>query len=102
MTTPGERYGALASALLERPGFTLSDSRGFARDAVMKNGKLVACLRGEVLLMKLPAARVAELIASGDGAPFDANKGKPMKEWVLAKMSADWMALAEEAAAFVG
>jgi hypothetical protein len=68
----------------------------------MRNGKLLAALRGDVLLMKLSAARVSALIASGQGAPFDANKGKPMKEWVLANMTADWLALAQEAAAFVG
>jgi hypothetical protein len=99
MTTPAERFGALATRLLDEPGVSLSQSRGFARDALMKNGKLLIALRGEVVLLKLPAERVAGLIAAGQGAPFDANKGKPMKEWVLANMSADWEALAREAAA---
>jgi hypothetical protein len=102
MTSPAERFGALASALLDEPGVALSESRGFARDSLMVGGKLFAAVRGEVLLLKLPAERVAALIASGEGAPFDANKGKPMKEWVLARMSADWDALAREALAFVG
>ncbi|HXA38512.1 MAG TPA: hypothetical protein VNW53_05890 [Phenylobacterium sp.] len=102
MTSPAERFGALVGALLDEPGVTLSESRGFARHSLMANGKLFAAVRGEVLLLKLPAERVAALIASGEGAPFDANKGKPMKEWVLAKMSADWDALSREAMAFVG
>jgi hypothetical protein len=101
MITAADRFGALASVLLLEPGVTLSESRGFSRDALMINGKLAAALRGDVLLMKLPAERVAGLIASGQGAPFDANKGKPMKEWVLAKMSADWDALAREALIFL-
>ncbi|RAK61852.1 hypothetical protein DJ021_15805 [Phenylobacterium hankyongense] len=59
-------------------------------------------MRGETLLLKLPAARVAELIAAGVGSPFDANKGRPMKEWVTVGAEAGWLALAREAAAFVG
>lgn len=102
MISPADRFGALASALLDEPRVTLSESRGFARGSLMVDGKLFAAVRGEVLLLKLPAERVAALIASGAGAPFDANKGKPMKEWVLAKTTADWEALAREAILFVG
>ncbi|MDB5464474.1 MAG: hypothetical protein JWP23_2863 [Phenylobacterium sp.] len=101
MSSPPERFGVLATALLAQPGVTLSERRGFARDSLMVNGKLFAAVRGDVLLLKLPAERVAALIAAGEGAPFDANKGRPMKEWVLARMDADWEALAREAAAFV-
>jgi hypothetical protein len=101
MTSAAERFGALASALLPQPGVTLSERRGFARGSLMVNGKLFAAVRGEVLLLKLPSERVMGLIAAGQGAPFDANKGKPMKEWVLAHMNADWEALAREAMGFV-
>jgi len=100
--SPAERFGNLAGALLDEPGVVLSERRGFTRVSLMVGGKLFAAVRGEVLMLKLPAARGAALIAAGQGAPFDANKGKPMKEWVLAKMSADWDALAREALAFVG
>ena len=98
----GARFEALAAQWLLDPAVTRPERRGFAQGGLMRHGKLLATLHGEELLLKLPAARVAELIAAGQGAPFDANKGKPMKEWLLANSDADWAALIHEAAAFVG
>src|SRR4051812_38001722 len=37
--------------------------------------------KGE-LVVKLPAARVTELIASGVGEPCNPRGGRPMREWV--------------------
>ena len=45
-----------------------------------------------------------ELIDAGTGAPFDAGKGHPMREW-LAMSGTDpaiWQELADEALRFVG
>jgi hypothetical protein len=54
-------------------------------------------------VLKLPGARVAELIAGGDGQPFDAGKGRPMKEWVVLdeRTARRWLSLAREALRFV-
>jgi hypothetical protein len=68
------------------------------------SGKFFAFVAREGLVVKLPADRVAQLIASGEGEVFDAGKGRPMKEWVrLAPPDEDACAgYMEEARAFVG
>ena len=56
------------------------------------------------LVVKLPSTRVDELVATGEGVRFDANKGKPMKEWLSLdpQSRTAWLPLAQEALAFVG
>jgi hypothetical protein len=96
---------AVLSALAALDGVSLgSGSRGFGSDSLCVQGRIFAIPRSDGLVLKLPAARVAELIASGEGSPFDAGKGKPMREWiVLGKLADDRaLALGKEALAFVG
>ena len=63
----------------------------------------LADFKGSGMVVKLPKARVADLIESGVGLPF-APAGKVFKEWV-AIPDADrglWRALLDEGVAFVG
>ena len=65
------------------------------------NGKFFATVSREQLLVKLPAERVAGLVASGAGQPFRSG-GRLMREWVLLQPAdeAACAAYVDEARAF--
>jgi hypothetical protein len=52
--------------------------------------------------VKLPKERVAALVASRVGEPYDPGRGRLMKEWLeVTSAKASWIDLAEEAHDFV-
>lgn len=59
--------------------------------------------KGSGLVVKLPRARVEELVRAGTGQPF-APAGKVFREWVAIPQpdAARWRALLREGIAFVG
>jgi len=67
------------------------------------SGKFFAFVRRGELVVKLPARRVAELVADNAGQPFDAGRQRPMKEWVVLRPTTDegLRALVIEAGVFV-
>jgi TfoX/Sxy family transcriptional regulator of competence genes len=78
-----EIFANLCEEFAGTPGVTLPDSgRGFGSSAIKINNSIFAMLVNDRLVVKLPRARVTELTEAGTGEPFDAGKGKPMKEWV--------------------
>jgi TfoX/Sxy family transcriptional regulator of competence genes len=101
------RFSDLCHQFADLPNVTLpglNAGRAFGSDALKVNGSIFAMVVRGRLVVKLPRERVATLIADGKGAPFDANKGKPMKEWmtIASDDAPTWEALAREAYAFVG
>ena len=67
------------------------------------DGRIFAMLAKGSLVVKLPAARVTELTGSGMAEPFDAGKGRPMREWAAVPVTqADlWAGLVAEGFDFV-
>ncbi len=102
--TPEDRFDALVAELSVVDGVAApAGGRRFGAQALRRHGRIVAMLSHGCLVVKLPRARVVELIETGRGEPFDSGKGTPMKEWVtLATDEAESRALVREAQAFVG
>lgn len=103
----GPRFGALAALLAGIDGVAVgvgtgTRGRGFGSGALTVDGRIFAMPSDGGLALKLPRARVAVLVARGEGVPFDAGKGRPMKEWVVVLSASDaWHSLAQVALAFV-
>ncbi|MGI8609856.1 MAG: hypothetical protein ACR2MY_11610 [Candidatus Dormibacteria bacterium] len=98
-----ERFDAIVEALLDAAGgVTLGGGRrGFGSDALQVDGRIFAMVSRGRLVLKLPASRVAVLIEQGIGLPFDAGKGRPMKEWIVLDAVDRDLLLGEEARDFV-
>jgi hypothetical protein len=101
---PAELYADLVEALSGMDGVTLGfGRRGFGAGALQVDGRIFAMLSHGRLVLKLPSERVAGLLFTGDGLPFEAGKARPMKEWVAldGRHVEQWLRLAREARAFV-
>ena len=100
-----DRYRDLVGELAGVAGVTVPEGGpGFGRSALKFRGRIFAMLVRGRLVLKLPAARVEAVVAAGDGVHFDANKGKPMAQWLSLDPASglDWLSLAREALDFAG
>jgi hypothetical protein len=82
---------------------TIAESRGFGPSTLQVNGRIYAIVSRGRFVVKLPRARADTLIASRTYLPFDASKGRPMKERVAIAehAAAQWTKLAAKARQFV-
>ena len=96
-------YRRLTEGLLADPRVSRGTMMGFP--CMRLDGAFFASLDpgSHHLIVKLPAGRVAELIASGAGLVF-APSHRPFREWVAIPrpQEAIWAGLLDEARAFVG
>lgn len=106
--TPEDLYSELVEALLDGTQITqdvpIDQPRNrFGATALKTGGKIFALLFNGRLVLKLPRQRVDAMIDSGEGIRFDPGHGRRLKEWVTVGVSSaeDWLALAEEARAYV-
>jgi hypothetical protein len=100
--TAAELLDAVAGRLL-REDAAVDQGRMLRSDGLRIGGKFFATAVDGELVLKLPADRVAELVASGAGRPF-VSGGRVMREWVRVRPSdeAACTAYVLEARSFVG
>jgi hypothetical protein len=97
---PPEAWQDVLDTLAGNPGITRKGM--FGADGLGLAGKYFAMTWKGALVAKLPRDRVDALVASRIGTHFDPGMGRPMREWIQVPVGAgDWVALAEEALAFV-
>lgn len=74
----------------------------FGAESLKTGGRTFAMLVKGKLVVKLPQERVAVLVVTGIAEQFDPGHGRLMKEWAaLTDHDELWLALAQEAHAFV-
>ena len=95
-------FSALADPLLADPSVTRGTMMGYP--CLRKDGAFFASIERATghLIVKLPTARVAELVASGLAVPF-APAGRPFREWaaIPTQDKQQWAALLQDARDFV-
>lgn len=105
--TSTDRWEALVATILAEGSATYGNESGaqraFGSTSLKTNGKIFAMLVKDRLVVKLPARRVAELVADGTGERFDPGHGRIQREWLSVRGDdpREWGALAEESEAFV-
>jgi hypothetical protein len=88
-------FDALAERFLPEPD--VKEGQMFGMPILKVGSKVFAGEWHGELVVKLPRERVEQLIAAGEGQPFEPMAGRAMKEWVLVENDE----LAEEALGFV-
>ena len=101
--SPTDRFALLVEEFAPLDGvIPPGTTNGFGSSALRFEGRIFAMLAHDRLVLKLPSARVASLVADGEGDHFDAGKGRPLKEWLSLGPDSDlsWSELAHEALNF--
>ena len=88
--------------LVERAeGGDVTRGKMFGSEGLRTGTKFFAVWWHDRLVVKLPPARLDELIAAGAGEPFEPTEGRRMNGWIVLGDDVDWAPLTEEARAFV-
>ena len=99
-----ERFARLALDLADGDASQLPHREGMGKGSLFVGRKMFAVLDDSgAVVLKLPPARVAELIAEGVGRPWHPGSGAPLKEYVAIGLDqrARWLPLARESRSYM-
>src|SRR4051812_4955264 len=82
-------------------GGAVTQGTMFGSKGLRTGTKFFAIRWHEQLVVKLPPARLTELVEAGDGQPVEPMEGRRMNGWVLPADSVDGPPVVEEARASV-
>jgi len=97
------RFDRVVEAFATEPKVSRGGRKGFGAGALKVNGKIFAMMssKGE-FVVKLPKARVDQLVDGAQGRRFDSGQGRLMREWLVVNVAKKaWVELAREAYKFV-
>lgn len=103
-TEADEQFADLVSVMAGERGVTPpGEGRGFGSDTLRVANKTFAMLVDRRLVLKLPKARVDDLVDAGVAQRLE-MRGRTMKEWATIEpgYEDEWEGWAREAMAFVG
>ena len=97
------RFAPVVAALAGKRDVTRESRQGFGSGALKVDGKIFAMITPHAeFVVKIPKARVDELVSQGVGERFEPGPGRVMKEWLALNGQPDlWTELAKEAYQFV-
>jgi len=97
------RFAPVVAAFAGKRDVTRESRQGFGSGALKVNGKIFAMMTPRAaFVVKIPKARVDELVHDGIGKRFEPGPGRVMKEWLaLDSHSERWIDLAKEAYRFM-
>jgi hypothetical protein len=93
------RFAPVVEAFAADPAVT--SGRMMASFGLKVNDKIFAMVVKGMLVLKLPKARVDEMVGGGAGEHLETANGRRMKEWIAVAGDDGWVELAREAYAFV-
>ena len=101
--TDDPRFAPVVATVAGKRDVTRESRQGFGSGALKVNGKIFAMMTPHAeFVVKIPKARVDELVNQGIGERFEPGPGRMMKEWLALDGHPElWTEFAQEAYQFV-